>query len=223
METVPRPANDAERVAALQHYRILDTCEDGIYTKIVQEIRQTFHTAVAGIALVDKNRQWSKAVVGLPQRSIPREQGFCSYTILSDDPLVIEDTRTDPKFAQLALVRSRPDVRFYAGAPLIDRHGYRIGAVCILDGTPRTFSPAHRASLVEFARRAMRHIELHRLRLGSGAGLADLLLQGADAAHARHDQTAAMHYIELAYALWDEREFSRNRADETRTLEAALH
>ena len=202
METVPCPVNETARVAALRNYQILDTDEEGFFGQIVAEVKLRFHAKIAAIALVDESRQWSKAIVGMPRRSIPRGAGFCSYTIQSNDVLVVEDARVDARFASLPLVKSQPKIRFYAGAPLIDRNGYRIGAICIADSVTRSLSTGHVTVLKSYAERVMRHIELHQLRISHRSGLSNFLLHGADAASSERDQSSAEHFIELAYALW---------------------
>ena len=223
MESWATSCDETKRLAALHHYRILDTYDEGFFGKIVNDLARQFHFSIAGIALVDGERQWSKAVVGMPRRCIPRRHGFCTYAIQSEQPLVVPDARLDARFRHMPKVQLNGGIRGYAAAPLIDRHGYRIGAVCVADTTPRRFRPAQVDGLQAVARRVMRHIELHRLRLLHQTRLWDFLLRSADDAHARADARAAADFIELTYALLDEEEYDRGMGDACLNRGAVVH
>ena len=118
-----------------------------------------FDMPIALVSLVDENRQWFKACVGLDTRETPRSQAFCAYTILQDDVLVIGDALLDPRVSDNPLVTGSPRIRFYAGAPLVTRDGHRIGTFCLIDLAPRDFPPADRDRLRRFAAIASRQIE----------------------------------------------------------------
>ncbi len=128
---------EAVRQAALDSLRI-DSSPDTAYNDIVRLAAETFDVPIALISLVDGERQWFKARTGLQASETPREHAFCAHAI--EDPgsvFVIEDAITDPRFASNPLVTGDPNIRFYAGAPLVTRSGAALGTVCIIDTKPR--------------------------------------------------------------------------------------
>lgn len=108
--------------------------------------------SIAVITLIDAERQWFKADVGLGGLSeTPREYAFCTHTIQCDELMEVPDARDDPRFATNPFVNSDPGVRFYAGAPLMLPGGTRIGALCVLDPHVRNLDDAQRRTLVSLA------------------------------------------------------------------------
>ncbi|HJR44363.1 MAG TPA: PAS domain S-box protein [Actinomycetota bacterium] len=92
---------------------------------------------IAQVSLVDAGRQWIKASTGLEITETERDVAFCSHVILSDEVLVVPDTAQDPRFRDGPFVTGPPHIRFYAGAPLRSRDGFRVGGLCVADGRPR--------------------------------------------------------------------------------------
>ena len=119
-------------------------------------------TPIALMSLIDSERQWFKARVGLDTPETPREHAFCSYTILGDETLIVEDARDDARFANNPLVTSAPHIRFYAGAPLIDYEGNALGSLCVIDRKPRQLTDEQKAGLAALARGIIRHIEFRK-------------------------------------------------------------
>ncbi len=145
------PADEPERLAALQALRILDTPPEERFERITRVARRLFGVPIALVSLVDASRQWFKSCQGLTVREMPREVSFCAHAILGDALFVVPDTRQDPRFADNPLVVSEPAVRFYAGQPLHDPQGHRLGTLCIMDRAPRTLSPADAQALRDLA------------------------------------------------------------------------
>ena len=135
------PANEAERLAALYALLILDTPAEERFDKIVAFAATEFDVPIATVTLVDAERQWFKARVGLDVCETGRDEAFCSHAILEADILVVEDALADPRFADNPLVSGPPHIRFYAGAPLIMPSGLRLGTLCLIDRRPRTLDP----------------------------------------------------------------------------------
>jgi PAS domain S-box-containing protein len=131
--------NEAERLAALHALEILDTQPEAIFDNLTRLAGLTFQAPVALVTLIDANRQWFKACVGLPPGlcETTRDVSFCDYTIRKDEVLVVPDARADPRFSDNPLVTGDPWVRFYAGAPLITAEGHRLGSLCVIDFEPR--------------------------------------------------------------------------------------
>lgn len=155
------PLDDDKRVEALHRYDILYTPSEDAFDTITQIMAQVFGTSMAFITLVDKDQVFYKAQVGNFGRSVARrEDSLCSTTILFDEPMIIEDVSADSSFEKNPFVTCEGGIRFYAGAPLITRDGYRIGSACVVDATPRTFSDSEKQLLVGFSKMVMNDIEL---------------------------------------------------------------
>ena len=149
--TFPMPLDEPLRLEALRSLDVLDTAQDPRFDRFVHLAAQILDTPIALVSLVDANRQWFKAKVGLDATETPRDVAFCAHAILSDTPLIVEDTLLDPRFFQNPLVQGAPNIRFYAGAPLTSRGGYRLGTLCAIDTQPRQPIPSQIAALQTLA------------------------------------------------------------------------
>jgi len=185
MPAAPPPANEAARLASLRALGVLDTAPEPEFDALVAIAARLFGTPVSLISLVDAQRQWFKANLGLPGTSeTPRDIAFCAHAILGDAPLVVPDAAADPRFRDNPLVTGEPGIRFYAGAPLTLADGTRAGALCVIDRQPRTLGPeqldalqrlALVASRVLAARQSQRALAAEHQRL---ANLVEATLAG---------------------------------------------
>jgi PAS domain S-box-containing protein len=160
--TYPVPPNEVERLAALTSLEVLDTPPEAHFDAVVSLARRTFCAPIVLISLVDADRQWFKSGCGIEVDGTPRDVAFCAYTILSDEPLVVEDATRDERFAANPVVTGAPGIRFYAGVPLIIEPGIRVGTLCVIDTKPRTFSEEDQKSLQEMADIVVAHLRLHK-------------------------------------------------------------
>lgn len=175
MQHSPIPDNEQQRLAELRSLRILDTPFEERFDRITRTAAKLFRVPVALISLVDENRQWFKSCQGLDVRETGRNVSFCSHAILADGPLIIEDARRDPRFADNPLVTGKPHVIFYAGQPLSGPGGHKLGTLCLIDHRPRPFTEDERAALRDLA--AWVELELGAARMESLiACLADAML-----------------------------------------------
>jgi len=141
MLPAPIPDNDNERLAALHALLILDTPPEQRFDRIVEFAAREFDMPIALISLLDSERQWFKARVGLEVCETARDISFCGHAIGSADTLLIPDARVDERFIDNPLVTGAPFIRFYAGAPLRLRSGQAIGTLCLIDTRVRTLDP----------------------------------------------------------------------------------
>ncbi len=156
----PYPANESERVRALRRYEILDTLPEQIYDDITRLAAQICGTPIALISLVDADRQWFKAQVGLPgPAQMPRDISFCSHAILQNDVFEVCNAQDDVRFSGNPLVIGEQNLRFYAGAPLVTAKGEALGAVCVLDRVPRSLDAAQKLALESLSRLVMSQLE----------------------------------------------------------------
>jgi PAS domain S-box-containing protein len=160
----PIPANEQERLAALAAYDLLDTEPEQTFQDLTQLAAHVFQVPMALVVLVDRDRQWFKAKIGIEAKQTSRDVAFCAHTILGTELLLVPDARDDARFATNPLVTSSPFLRFYAGAPLITPDGYALGTFCVLDRVPRTLTSEQCWSLRILADQVMCRIELrHRV------------------------------------------------------------
>ena len=176
MPAPPLPLNEQERLQALHDLQILDTAPEERFDRLVRIARALFDVPITLISLVDTDRQWFKACLGLDTDSTSRDISFCGYAIHSDDILYIPDALADDRFRENPLVTGEPHIRFYAGAPL-RVNGGRIGTLCVIDRAPRTLDAEGFARLrdladaveqqftVQDAFETARQINRHQLRM----------------------------------------------------------
>lgn len=154
--------NESDRIAALREYNILDTAADKMFDNLTQLAATICNAPISLVSLVDVDRQWFKSHFGLDAQETPRSQAFCAHAILDDEVMIVEDASSDERFQTNPLVTGEPNIRFYAGAPLIVRDGHSLGTLCIIDRVPRTLDDAQLKSLKILRDAVVAQLELRR-------------------------------------------------------------
>ena len=181
----PSPTEVA-RLGQLRRYEILDTTPEDVFDDFTILAAQICDTPISLISLIDADRQWFKSRVGLAETQTPRELAFCDHTIRTPEVMEVPDATLDPRFRDNPLVTGAPDIRFYAGSPLIAPDGSRIGTLCVIDRVPRHLSDAQRAALARLGRQIIVQLELRLARRDLEARIA-----GAERAEALMRETLA--------------------------------
>ncbi|GAB2771752.1 GAF domain-containing protein [Hymenobacter luteus] len=163
--TVRRPAADAARLEALRNYHILDTPPEAVFDDLVRLAAYICGTPISLVSLLDAERQWFKARIGLDVPSTHLHLAFCQHAIRTDNVYEVEDATLDPLFQRNELVTGEPNIRFYAGAPLITPEGQALGTICTIDVVPRRLTEEQRDALRILAREVVSHLELRRARI----------------------------------------------------------
>ncbi|MEI4196016.1 sensor histidine kinase [Roseovarius sp. E0-M6] len=161
MRAQPHPMQDA-RLETLRRYDILDTPREADFDDIVSLVSRICEAPISVVNLIDIDRQWFKAEVGLGVRETPLETSICSHVILEGDFIEIPDTLADPRMADNPLCLGDPGLRFYAGARLVAANGLPLGTLCVLDHEPRALTEIQRDTLKVLAQRVMRELDLRR-------------------------------------------------------------
>ena len=158
----PLPDNEAQRLEALYGYKILDTTSEQAFDNITRLAAQICGTPISLVSLVEAERQWFKSKVGLEATDTSRDISFCAHAILQPDILIVSDTLADKRFATNPLVTSAPQIRFYAGVPLLSSEGYALGTLCVIDYVPRKLSQEQVEGLRVLSRQVSAQLELRR-------------------------------------------------------------
>jgi len=173
------PPTEAERLAAVKRYDILDSPPDGAFDRITALAARRFKVPIAIISIVDEDRIWFKSHHGLPVEQIDREPGLCASAILGDAPYLIEDARNDPRSLANPLVAGDFGLRFYAAVPLKTSDGHNLGTLCVIDKEPRPIDNEQIEDLKDLASIVMDQLELG-LSARHAVGKANLMAKEID-------------------------------------------
>lgn len=205
MQAAPLPPDETARMSALCGYEVLDTARDprtDVFARLAADI---FEIPIALVSLIDSNRQWFKAAVGLDAPETPRDLAFCAHAILAPSTvMVIEDAALDPRFSDNALVTGAPYIRFYAGAPIPSSDGHAIGTLCIIDHRPRTLDASGQRRLADLALGVASVLDL--MRQTKGRQVAE---QGLETAYVRLEKLT--HHLIRARDLADQANRAKSR------------
>jgi predicted PurR-regulated permease PerM/GAF domain-containing protein len=145
-ETVPAsmPENEDERLITLERLGLVNPEREPVLDHVTAKLARVFDVPMTAITLVDRDRQWFKAHLGLPDEladegGTPRDLSICGYVVAADDVFVVKDLKRDRRFAKNPMVVEH-GIRFYAGAPIRVANGQTIGALCLMDTEPRTLT-----------------------------------------------------------------------------------
>jgi len=145
---------------ALRRYEILDTPAEVEFDDFTRLAAYICGTPTALISFVDADRQWFKSKVGLEVSETPRSVAFCSKAIEMNGLMEVPNALDDERFRTNPLVTGAPNIRFYAGSPLVSPDGMAVGTLCVIDYTPRSLTPQQRDAIEALGRQVVRQLEL---------------------------------------------------------------
>jgi hypothetical protein len=179
MSRPSKPNNEALRLNELARYDLLDSAAEPAFDESTASIAKICGTPNVLLTLVDQNRQWFKSRVGLEATETPRDVSFCGHALLNPEQvMIVPDALKDERFVDNPLVTRTPNIRFYAGTPLVTENGYALGTLCVIDIVPRTLTSEQLETLEMAARMAIKLFEQRlsakRLETATAAASASL-------------------------------------------------
>lgn len=155
-----RVARERERIRALESYAILDTPAEKEFDDLTALASYICGTPVSLISLITEDRQWFKSNIGFDRPETPRSISFCQHALSGEGLLEIKDTLQDERFRDNPLVTDNPNIRFYAGSPLLNAEGHTLGTLCVIDTVPKQLNEEQKKALDVLARQVVAHFEL---------------------------------------------------------------
>lgn len=162
--TAPIPQDEEERLEALRKSGLLDTAPEEQFERITRIATKVFKVPISTLTLIDVEREWFKSCQGLDAQDGARAVSFCGHALLAEDALVVPDATKDARFADNPMVVGEPYIRFYAGVPVPDAFGKRLGVFCIKDRVPREFSAEDLRILKALAAWASHEVRIYRIQ-----------------------------------------------------------
>lgn len=160
--------NEAVRQAELDAYAVVDSFEEQAFDDLTRAAADILQTPIALITFLDHDRNWFKSRIGISATQAPREFAICEHMLLQPgEVLVVRDARVDDRFRDNPLVIGEPNIRFYAGAPLVSPSGHTLGAICAIDTRPRDIDARQIERLQFLARQVIDTLEERRRALAS--------------------------------------------------------
>ncbi|WP_176083185.1 PAS domain S-box protein [Martelella sp. HB161492] len=157
---------EEKRLKALYELNVLDSAPEPEFEALVQAAAIVCGTPISLISLLERDRQWFKANVGLEDvTETPRSVSFCAHAIKNDSLMEVQDATRDPRFSDNPLVTGSPDIRFYAGVPLTLSSGEKVGTLCVIDTKAKALSEEQKAILSHLATAAVRALEIRMAAL----------------------------------------------------------
>ena len=163
MITPLNPENEEKRLESLQSYNILDSLPEKEFDDITALASEICQTKISAVSLIDQDRQWFKSIHGLEATETPRDIAYCAHAINEPNTILeVEDATKDHRFVGNPLLTGEPHVRFYAGVPLVNKEGFALGTICVIDSTPKKLTKNQINSLKVLSQHVITLMELRK-------------------------------------------------------------
>ena len=178
---------NVSRLSALQRLDLLDTPPEAALDRLTRIACRVLHAPVGLVSLIDRDRQFFKSCVGLPEpiaskRQTPVSESVCQHVVATGRPLIIEDVRCHP-LVKLNSTIEEMGIVAYAGIPLVTSTGHTIGSFCVIDSRPRAWTFDDVETLQELATCVMHELEGRKLVRDSEARCRELEARLRDMEH----------------------------------------
>ena len=156
--------DEKKRLQELFDYQILNSPPERELNELAELASLICDTPIALITFIDEHDQWIKASKGLKMEKTYRKDSFCQHALHNPkEVLVVNDSFEDQRFKDSPLVQGRPNIRFYAGAPLETPDGSVLGTLCIIDTEPRKITESQKDGLKILAKKVMNFLNGRKL------------------------------------------------------------
>lgn len=153
------PLDEAARLRSLRALGAVDGPQDPRFDRIARTAAALFGAPRAAMVLVEEDRLWHKARVGIPDAEHPRAGTLADLMVNTAGVTISPDITVDPRFAGALNQLPAVDVRFYACAPLILPDGAAAGLLVVGDPAAHTeASDAQRGALADLAALAVEEL-----------------------------------------------------------------
>lgn len=164
-KTDKKLAAERLQLEALSRYQTCGALRGAGFDDLARIAAFICKTPISLVSLVDSARQWFLSSTGIDVCEASREVSFCAQALIGPDMLIVPDVHADARFADNPLVTADPEIRFFAGAPLVSPDGYTLGTLCVIDRVPRNLNREQKAALASLSRLAVSQLEAQRLKL----------------------------------------------------------
>ncbi|HRE79771.1 MAG TPA: PAS domain S-box protein, partial [Opitutaceae bacterium] len=143
------------RLTALSDFDVVNAAPDPAFDRLTRLARTLFHVPFSLICFVDDERNLAESkTVG---RCRDRRLGtpslahcLCEHVVASDQAFEVDNARQHPLLRDHQAVVADEMVAFL-GYPIRTQEGQAVGAFCVLDASPRSWTSADRALLEELS------------------------------------------------------------------------
>jgi GAF domain-containing protein len=161
------------RLAALHRADLVDTPREEPFDRLARMAAKVVNAPVALVTAVDRDRQYFKSCLGLPEpwatrRETPLTHSFCQHAVAAREPVIVSDARKDERLLDNLAIRDL-GVIAYLGVPLITRDGHAIGTLCVIDHEPRMWSSDEVGLIRDLAAAVVTEIALREQQVGDRA------------------------------------------------------
>ena len=162
--SIPTPDDEEQRLENLEEYDILGSSPEIVFDEITELAAEILQCPVSTIQFMNEDKQWFKSKYGLPDDLVetPRDMAICAHTICQNDLLLVPDLTQDERFAENIFVTGEPNMRFYAGMPLVTPKGHAIGTFCAIDFDKKEISLNQQEAMRRLSNQVVTLLELRR-------------------------------------------------------------
>ena len=162
--SIPTPDDEEQRLENLKEYDILGSSPEIVFDEITELAAEILQCPVSTIQFMNEDKQWFKSKYGLPDDLVetPRDLAICAHTICQNDLLLVPDLTQDERFAENIFVTGEPNMRFYAGMPLVTPKGHAIGTFCAIDFDKKEISLNQQEAMRRLSNQVVTLLELRR-------------------------------------------------------------